>query len=158
MSLEIERKFLCKLTREEAASLAFNYRYIKSVYLENKETSSVRVVRDTMKNGDILCKATEKISTEKSISRIENESDIPVQIFNALDTNTYPSVSKQRFLITDNDNVWEVDFFDNYDFVIAELEFQSEEDATSFTTLPSWVGKEVTDDPFYLNCNLARLI
>ena len=39
--------------------------------------------------------------------------------------------------------------------VIAELEFNNIEEATNFDDLPPWIIKEVTDDPFYLNCNLA---
>jgi len=48
-----------------------------------------------------------------------------------------------------------LDFFDKYDFVIAELEFKTEEEAVNFKNLPLWITEEVTNNPFYLNCNLA---
>ena len=35
-------------------------------------------------------------------------------------------------------------------------EFNSIEEADDFTDLPSWIVEEVTHDPTYLNCNLAR--
>ena len=40
-------------------------------------------------------------------------------------------------------------------FFIAEIEFESIDDSENFKDFPSWIIKEVTDDPFYLNCNLA---
>lgn len=157
MALEIERKFLCNLTREEAIELAYASRHVKSVYLENTKEFSVRVVSDSYDLGGTICKWTTKTSTHNALVRTELEDRLPVQIFNALDNGTYPTISKRRYLIdVDDEHTWEVDFFDDYDFVIAELEFKSVEEAQAFTNFPSWIEKEVTNDPFYLNCNLAK--
>ena len=157
MGLEIERKFLCNLTKEEAIELSFASRHVKSIYLENTPLTSFRVVKDTSEQNINSCKFTRKESTNSTLSRLEFEEDIPEIIFNAIDNGTYPSISKQRFLIKINEHTWEVDFFDDYDFVIAELEFNSTEEAADFTDLPSWIIEEVTHDPTYLNCNLARM-
>ena len=158
MNLEIERKFLCRLTKAQAEEFALASRQVKSIYLHSSKEESLRVVKDTWRDGKVTCFWTEKKSLENSISRIENEEELPVGIFNALDeSNKYPVIEKERFLISVKGHVWEVDFFKNYDFVIAELEFTSEEEATSFNDLPYWIEREVTDDPFYLNCNLAKL-
>lgn len=56
---------------------------------------------------------------------------------------------------------WKVDFFtnENAGLVVAEVEFADSGSMAAFTEshkLPHWVGKEVTDDPKYYNCNLAR--
>ena len=155
---EIERKFICSLTREEASKLSFDSRHVKSLYLESSKEASLRVVKDSHKNGDVFCFWTEKKSLENSIVRIEIEEKLPEKIFNQLDIiNKYPTIEKERFLININDYIWEIDFFNSYDFVIAELEFRSLEEANAFNTFPSWIVKEVTEDPSYLNCNLAKL-
>lgn len=157
MALEIERKFLCTLTRYQAIKLSFDSRLVKSIYLENTKESSTRVVKDTFEDGRVVAKWTQKTSTGSLLVRNELEDILPSEIFDALDTGTYPTISKHRYLININDSIWEVDFFDNYDFVIAELEFENEATALNFTDFPSWLGKEVTNDPFYLNCNLATV-
>lgn len=154
MALEIERKFLCNLTREQAKELSYSSRHIKSIYLENTKEQITRVVKNTYKDGDVFCQWTEKRSIENSIARKELESYLPTKIFDAID-NTYPSISKERFLIDVDGYIWEIDFFERYDFVIAELEFITEEKANNFKDLPNWIIEEVTNIPFYLNCNLA---
>lgn len=157
MGLEIERKFLCNLTKEEAIELSFASRHVKSIYLENTPLTSFRVVKDTSEQNIKSCKFTRKESTNSTLSRLEFEEEIPEIIFNAIDNGTYPSVSKYRYLMNVNGSIWEVDFFENYDFVIAELEFETVDDADNFTDFPSWIVEEVTHDPTYLNCNLAKL-
>lgn len=156
MALEIERKFLCTLTHEEALDLACTVRNIKSIYLENTKESSVRVVKDTYNDGTVSCKWTEKKTIANLLARQEDEEYLPTVVFNAIDLCNYPTIEKQRFLISVGGHIWEIDFFDNYEFVIAELEFESVEEAEAFTNFPSWIGKEVTDDSSYLNCNLAK--
>ena len=155
MAFEIERKFLCSLTREEAEKLSFTSRQVKSIYLESTKEKSLRVVKSKYIDGTINCEWTEKKTLENSIARSEKEWYLPTKIFDSLDNLGYPTIEKQRFLIDVNGYAWEVDFFERYDFVIAELEFNNIEEATNFDDLPPWIIKEVTDDPFYLNCNLA---
>lgn len=155
MALEIERKFLCNLTREEAIKLASSSRAIKSIYLQNTKECSTRVVKDTFESGKVIAKWTQKTSTGDLLVRTELEDVMPSLIFNALDTGIYPTIQKYRYVINVNGSEWEVDFFDDYDFVIAELEFENKEVALSFSDFPSWIGKEITSDPSYLNCNLA---
>lgn len=155
---EIERKFICNLTRDEASKLAFDSRHIKSLYLETSKEASLRVVKDKHRDGSVKCFWTEKKSSENSIVRIEIEESLPEKIFDHLDIiNKYPTIEKERFLIKVDNSIWEIDFFNNYDFVIAELEFRSLAEATAFNTFPSWIVQEVTEDPSYLNCNLAKL-
>lgn len=156
MALEVERKFLCNLTIQEARQLAFTSRFIRSIYLESTPEKSFRVVRDTRVDDIIDCKWTEKTSTGSLLARTEVEEFLPGTIFDILDNMNYPTINKQRFLINVNGSVWEVDFFEDYDFVIAELEFKNVKEANKFTDFPYWIGKEVTEDPFYLNCNLAN--
>lgn len=158
MGLEIERKFLCSLTRKEAIKLSHASRNIKSIYLENTPLASTRVIKDTHDTGQIVCKWSEKKNLEPDnlLARLELEEEFPSKIFDAIDSGKYPTVTKHRYLININNSVWEVDFFDDYDFVIAELEFKTLEEAENFIDFPSWIIKEVTHNPYYLNCNLAK--
>lgn len=155
MNLEIERKFLCNLTEEEAKKLAFYYKEIHSTYLANTETSSFRIVKEINPYGIVSCKTTHKESVINSIARKETENNISQIVYDSIDHKSFPTISKKRYLIKHNGNIWEVDFFKTYSFVIAELEFISEERALEFKDFPSWLTKEVTKDPYYLNCNLA---
>ena len=157
MTLEIERKFLCSLTKEQVNDLAFDSRYIRSIYLENTPKGSFRVVRDILSDGTIKCKWTEKRSTNSNVSRVEIEEELPEIIFRGIDNQGFPTINKERFLIKFDNHIWEIDFFEEYDFIIAELEFDTIEEANSFTDFPSWIIEEVTDSPSYLNCNLAKV-
>lgn len=156
MALEIERKFICTLTKEEALKLSFSNRSVTSVYLESSKESSFRVVKDVHYDGLVVCKWTKKTSLESALIREEKEEYLPEILFNNLNLDQYPKVIKQRYLIEINNKIWEIDFFEDYDFVIAEIEFNCIADANNFTDLPTWIAQEVTEDPFYLNCNLAK--
>lgn len=156
MALEIERKFLCSLTKEDALKLSFSNRNITSVYLESSKEYSFRVVKDVHNDGLVVCKWTKKSTGESLLVREEKEEYLPQILFDNLSLDKYPKIIKQRYLIDINGKTWEVDFFEDYDFVIAEMEFNSTEEANNFADFPSWIGKEVTEDPFYLNCNLAK--
>ncbi|MBM4298072.1 MAG: adenylate cyclase, partial [Deltaproteobacteria bacterium] len=63
-------------------------------------------------------------------------------------------VDKTRYSIEHNGFKWEVDEFrgDNAGLVVAEIELEHEDQKFD---LPSWVGREVTDDPRFFNSNLA---
>ena len=60
MTLEIERKFLCSLTREEAEKLSFTSRQVRSIYLESTKEKSLRVVKSKYIDGTLNCEWTEK--------------------------------------------------------------------------------------------------
>jgi adenylate cyclase len=63
-------------------------------------------------------------------------------------------LEKIRHLIKFDDLVWEVDEYSGPQrgLVLAEVELS---DATQQVQLPSWLGKEVTDDPRFRNAYLA---
>lgn len=66
-----------------------------------------------------------------------------------------PLVEKTRYTVRHRGHTWEIDVFegDNAGLVVAEVELAA---AGEVVALPDWVGREVTDDPRYLNANLAR--
>ena len=65
-----------------------------------------------------------------------------------------PLIEKRRYKIPVDGFTWEVDEFlgVNQGLVVAEIELADENQTF---TKPSWVGREVTDDPRYLNANLV---
>ena len=68
------------------------------------------------------------------------------------------SINKSRFyLVLDEEKelYYEIDIFDDYDFIICEVEFPSEIEALSFIP-PEWCIEEVTNDREYTNINLAK--
>lgn len=95
-------------------------------------------------------------SNHAPVERDEYEYEIPRDEAEALlDTACGETVEKTRYLIPHGGRVWEVDEFRgrNAGLVVAEIEL---EDAEMPFEKPSWAGDEVSDDPRYLNVNLAR--
>ena len=66
-----------------------------------------------------------------------------------------PLIEKVRHIVQVNNYTWEIDEFmgANKGLIVAEIEL-SRPDQDFF--LPHWVGKNVSDDPRYLNSNLAK--
>ena len=65
-------------------------------------------------------------------------------------------LDKVRHVIAHAGAVWHVDVYEGIlqGVVLAEVELQH---ADQELDLPSWIGKEVTDDPSYRKVNMERL-
>ena len=145
MSTEIERKFLVDGIEWK---LGIGVPYCQGYLNPNKErTVRVRIA------GDKAFLTIKGIT--KGISRPEFEYEIPVsdaeQLLKICDG---PLIQKTRYVVNYKGNIWEVDEFsgENEGLIIAEIELQDE---AQLFERPSWVGKEVSDDPRYFNSNLA---
>jgi adenylate cyclase len=68
-------------------------------------------------------------------------------------------IAKKRVLIPYLTYTIELDIFDApfAPLLLAEVEFESEEEALAFTP-PDWFGQDVTSDGKYHNSNMSRLI
>ncbi|MCR5847346.1 MAG: CYTH domain-containing protein [Lachnospiraceae bacterium] len=66
-------------------------------------------------------------------------------------------INKKRYLIPYEKYTIELDIFegDLSGLVIAEVEFESREEAMSFNP-PEWFGEDVTNDPAYSNSKLSQ--
>ena len=66
-----------------------------------------------------------------------------------------PVIEKTRHLLEVDGHTWELDVFAgaNEGLVMAEIELGS---ADEQFTVPSWAGRDVSDDARYYNVNLAR--
>jgi adenylate cyclase len=63
-------------------------------------------------------------------------------------------VKKTRYCWMEDNTYFEVDVYDDHDFVTCEVEFKTEKEAENFKA-PSWCLRDVTYDPKYKNVNLA---
>ncbi|MGW8282684.1 MAG: CHAD domain-containing protein [Gemmatimonadota bacterium] len=90
--------------------------------------------------------------------RIELQEQIDPELFDRLWPLTEGRrLTKRRYRISDGGFVWEVDEFTDRDLWLAEVELSS---AAQEVVPPEWLApyvvREVTDEPEYLNVNLAR--
>ncbi len=147
MGKEIERKYLVEGMdwRRLAEGVLYRQGYLSSAPQRNVR---VRIAGD---------KATLTIKgPPKGMGRPEFEYEIPMaDAREMLELCERPLIEKQRYRIAHDGMTWEVDEFsgENQGLVVAEIELQSEQQEF---TKPTWIGREVTQDPRYLNANLIR--
>lgn len=145
MATEIERKFLVTGEAWRAAPpIAISQGYLNR---DPHRTVRVRIA------GDRAVLTIKGLSV--GASRPEFEYPIPLEDAKALlAICDGPIVEKHRHCVRHAGLTWEVDEFlgDNAGLVVAEVELDAEDQPIEF---PGWVGAEVTDDPRYLNSNLA---
>lgn len=153
MAYEIERKFLVRSDawRSAASKAGASGVHIRQGYLSTSTARSVRV-RTAGPRATLTVKGC-KVGPRAT----EFEYSIPlgdaVQMLNGLCRR--PLIEKTRYDIPAPDgHIWEVDEFhaENAGLVVAEIELSHEEETFA---RPVWLGKEVTDDPRYLNTNLV---
>jgi len=148
MPIETERKFLVTGTDWKKGAPSKNF---SQGYLSQDPERSVRV----RIAGDKAFLTIKGMS--QGISRQEFEYPIPEGDARKLLSLCLPAIiSKTRYFVQIHGRCWEVDEFhgDNQGLVIAEIELDNESDQVE---LPSWVGKEVSDDRRYYNVSLAQL-
>ena len=65
-------------------------------------------------------------------------------------------IEKTRYRVEHGGHLWEVDEFeaDNRGLILAEIELDS---ADELFSLPSWVGREVSQDPRFKNSRLSMV-
>ena len=148
MSKEIERKFLVVDDSWKKDSLGVLYRqgYLNSA---KERTVRVRTIGDrgflTVKGLTVGC------------TRLEFEYEIPYTDAEKMldELAEKPIIEKLRYVIPASDGLkWEIDEFlgVNKGLVVAEIELPYEE--AGFPK-PSWLGKEVSQDPRFFNSNLV---
>jgi len=149
MPIEIERKFLLRNADWQLdANQGAQY---EQGYIAGSELASVRI-RTEGEDAFINIK-----SATLGVTRQEYEYPVPLdeaqEILSSLCAK--PLIKKTRYIVHDHGNEWEVDVFagENEGLIVAEIELQSEDQSFE---LPSWCGREVSDDPRYYNVNLAK--
>jgi len=149
MATEIERKYLVKDSSwKKSADEGTAY---SQGYLVGSETSSVRV-RTQGKRAFLNIK-----SATIDITRQEFEYEIPfAEATEMLETLCEkPLINKTRYLLKNNNHVWEIDVFsgDNEGLIVAEIELKTKDEIFE---KPEWLGDEVSDDARYYNVSLVK--
>lgn len=147
MGQEIEKKFL--LATDDWRHLGTGEPYCQG-YLNAEKGRTVRI--RTIKDRGILTIKGPNIGG----TRLEFEYDIPWQDAQEMlhQLCRKPLIEKIRYKIPFAGFIWEVDEFkgENEGLLFAEIELAYE--GQNFT-IPSWIGREVTDDQRYYNANLV---
>jgi adenylate cyclase len=149
MALEIERKFLIRddSWRQSSTGSA----HIFQGYFARTPLLRARI-RIYGEKGYITLK-----SESGTLVRHEYEYEIPkadaVEMIQQFSIE--PIITKTRYDVPFEGIVWAVDIFDgaNSGLILAEAELKSPDQPLA---LPSWVGREVTEERRYGNSNLAR--
>ncbi len=148
MGKEIERKYVVDQAAWKPQDAGTHF---KQGYLNSQKERVVRVRIE----GD-RAKLTIK-GPSVGVTRSEFEYPVPVEDAAILLDNLceQPLIDKHRHKETHGGKTWEIDVFhgDNEGLVVAEIEL---DDPDADVVLPSWVGREVTDDPAYTNGALSR--
>jgi adenylate cyclase len=148
MAVEIERKFLVDGDSWRPGATG---QRIRQGYLCSSADRVVRV-RVTGDRAFLTVKGP-----QHGITRSEYEYDIPTRDATEMLERLCerPLIEKVRHHLTVNGREWVVDEFEgeNAGLMIAEVEFEREGQAIA---LPDWVGRDVTDEPRYLNVNLVK--
>lgn len=148
MGVEIERKFL--LVNSDWKKTSDKGTAIQQGYLNSNPERTTRV----------RVKGTKGFLTVKGKSegtkRLEFEYEIPLaDAKELLALCEKPIIEKVRYEVHLNDAIWEIDEFEgeNMGLIIAEVELENE---NQHVTLPSWIGKEVSDEKKYFNSALIK--
>lgn len=147
MGKEIERKFLVDVAKWKKIKPDHGV-FIQQGYLIRTAEKTVRV-RTKGKHGYLTIKGE-----TDGITRSEYEYEIPLHEANEMLLEfCKKTIQKTRFRVNHGKHEWEVDEFvsPNKGLIIAEVELEREEEQIS---IPTWISKEVSDDPAYYNANM----
>lgn len=153
--MEIEKKWL--VDKAKVADLLLKGYYARRERLEQYYLNTmddewlIRFRREA--NGCVLT-----LKSKGLLSRQELEYPIPPILFEESIKHAKTSLKKYRYTIPfdmANGLSFQIDVYDDYDFITCEVEFPNEEMANSFTP-PEWCTQDVTEDRKYKNINLAK--
>ncbi len=146
--MEIERKFLVKTIPDNLSE--YKCRIIEQAYLCTEPVVRVRKDNDeyylTYKGRGLMAREEYNLPlTNDSYQHLLAKADGNI-------------ITKKRYEIPDGTGkTIELDIFEGVfkGTVVAEVEFESIEEATSYNA-PSWFGKDVTNDTAYHNSNMSK--
>jgi len=150
--MEIERKYLIENIEQIPFSLTdFKCKKIEQAYLTTEPVIRVRKDNDeyylTYKSKGLLAREEYNLPlTSQSYATLQSRAEGNI-------------ITKNRYLIPiDNGLTIELDVFEGKfeGLILAEVEFESVEDAERFTP-PHWFGKDVTLSGEYQNSRLSRI-
>lgn len=157
MNQEIERKYLLNVFPHDEINRGelkvTGRRTIEQTYLALTETEEIRV-RKLFAEGT-KPSFTHTFKKGHGLSRGEVEYEISADIYHQLlDGSGLSPLIKTRTKVQDPEGrTIEVDEYHQFNLMTCEIEFQSEEEALSFTP-PAWFGPEIGSEMEYRNKQL----
>lgn len=153
--MEIERKFLINCIPDGYE--LFPHKEIEQAYLCTEPVLRIRkmIFEDESRTRKSVCKFTYK--SKGLLSREEFETDLSLEAYDSLLKKCEGNIiQKTRYIIPYGKFIIELDIFhgDLAPLIMAEVEFESEEEANNFIP-PHGFGDEVTLDPAYQNSYLS---
>lgn len=146
--MEIERKYLLRKLPDNLDT--YRHRHLEQGYLCTAPVVRIRKDDDryelTYKSGGMMVRQEYNLLlTKDSYEHLKNKIDGRL-------------ISKKRYMIPYEKYMIELDVFENdlAPLVLAEVEFETEEEANSFTP-PEWFGKDVTFSKAYHNSVLSQI-
>ena len=146
--MEIERKYLLKKLPENLEN--YPHRHLEQGYLCVAPVVRIRKDDDkyelTYKSGGMMVRQEYNlVLTQNSYEHLKKKIDGRL-------------ITKKRYMIPYQGYTIELDVFENdlAPLVLAEVEFENEEQANTFTP-PEWFGKDVTFDGRYHNSFLSGI-
>jgi len=155
MNKEIERKYLLSSLPKDLETIETSE--IHQIYLATGE-EEVRI-RKIISNDEHKYTMTYKKGS--GLSREEIEFDISKGTYTQLSRKGKP-LMKERTKYQLGNHILEVDIYQNFvlkanELIVAEIEFESIEEAGAFVT-PTWFKREVTEDKAFKNQSLWKTI
>ena len=145
--MEIERKYLVKTLPDNLES--YPCRFLEQGYLSTDPVVRVRQDNDkfelTYKSKGLMVREEYNLPlTKESYEHLKSKADGRI-------------ITKKRYMIPYAKYMIELDVFEGElsPLVLAEVEFDSEEEALSFEA-PEWFGEDVTLSTKYHNSNLSK--
>jgi len=162
-NIEIERKFLVDNLERLKEDIKNSGGSVESRILQYYISDEVRLRVRYFEDEDGFYQEEYFINTKlgKSFMRKEYEYKIPKEEgkFFLLDLQKADKnyISKTRYLFEYRNKTYELDVFEveNKGLIILEIELDDKKDNRFFSRMPRGVGREVTNDERYYNCNLA---
>ena len=146
--MEIERKYLLKKLPDNLDT--YRHRHLEQGYLCTAPVVRIRKDDDryelTYKSGGMMVRQEYNLLlTKDSYEHLKKKIDGRL-------------ISKKRYMIPYEKYMIELDVFENdlAPLVLAEVEFETEEEANTFTP-PEWFGKDVTYSKEYHNSYMSQL-
>jgi len=149
MPKEIERKFL--VASDEWRKNADEGKYMRQAVILAEEGRSLRIRLINNKKA----RMTLKIDASQ-LSRHEFEYDVPLShAREMLALANGSTIVKTRYEVPYKGFTWEVDVYEGKfeGLIVAEVEMKSEKDDPA---IPSWIGREVTEDQRFKNRAIAE--
>lgn len=148
--MEIERKFLIKQLPSDLSNYA--KKELEQAYLCTEPVVRIRKEDDnyylTYKGKGLMVREEYNLPlTKEAYEHLRTKADGRI-------------ISKTRYLIPEKDSLTiELDVFhgDLSPLVLAEVEFETEDAATSYQ-MPDWFSEDVTTDSHYHNSNMSKQI